>query len=83
MIISYQKFYKLTNDIINFVNDIESLLVVIREIKLEIKKHFDIIIKKVYPDAKIEILSLQLAGKKRMGTAEFLRGFSVDGAHFA
>ena len=60
MIISYQKFYKLTNDIINFVNDIESLLVIIREIKFEIKKHFDIIIKKVYPDAKIEIYGSSL-----------------------
>lgn len=33
-------------------------------------------------DARIELLSVQLAGKKRMGVAEFLRGFSVDSAHF-
>ena len=29
-------------------------------------------------DAKLEILSLQLAGKKRMSTAEFLRGFELN-----
>ena len=33
-------------------------------------------------DARIELLSVQLAGKKRIGVAEFLRGFSVVGTHF-
>ena len=33
-------------------------------------------------NARIEITSVQLAGKRRMNTAEFLRGFSIDGAHF-
>ena len=60
MIISYQKFYKLTNDIINFVTDIESLLIILREIKMEIKNHFEKIIKKVYNDAKIEIYGSSL-----------------------
>ena len=30
-------------------------------------------------DAKIEILSLQVAGKRRMPTADFLRGFPIEG----
>lgn len=32
-------------------------------------------------DAKIEILSLQMAGKRRMPTADFLRGFNIEGCH--
>ena len=60
MIISYQKFYKLTNDIIDFVANMESLLTIIREIKMEIKKHFEGIIKKVYDDAKIEMYGSSL-----------------------
>ncbi len=32
-------------------------------------------------DAKIEILSLQIAGKRRMPTADFLRGFNIEGCH--
>ena len=55
MIMSYQKFYKLSQDVLNFYTDIESLLVILREIKLEIKTHLENIIKKVYDDAKIEI----------------------------
>lgn len=30
-------------------------------------------------DGRLEVLSLQLSGKKRMGVAEFLRGFDLDG----
>lgn len=33
-------------------------------------------------NGEIEILSLQLAGKKRMTAAEFMRGFSMDGSKF-
>ena len=58
--ISYQKIYKLTTDIINFNTNIESLLVILREIKLEIKNHFEIIIKKVFKDAIIEIYGSSL-----------------------
>jgi len=58
--ISYQKFTKLANDIIDFNNDLESLLIIIREIKYEIKKHFDEIIKKIYPEAKLEIYGSSL-----------------------
>lgn len=32
-------------------------------------------------DAKIEILSLQVAGKRRMPTADFLRGFNIEDCH--
>ena len=58
--ISYQKIYKLTTDIINFNTNIESLLVILREIKLEIKNHFEKIIKKVFKEAIIEIYGSSL-----------------------
>ncbi len=32
-------------------------------------------------NAKIEIQSLQMAGKRRMPTADFLRGFNIEGCH--
>ena len=56
MMISYEKFKKLTEDIFTFSEDIESLLVIIRKIKMEIKLHFESIIKKIYhKNSKIEI----------------------------
>ena len=56
MIISYEKFKKLSDDIFIFSEDIESLLVIIRKIKMEIKIHFESIIKKIYQkNSKIEI----------------------------
>ena len=56
MIISYEKFKKLSDDIFIFSEDIESLLVIIRKIKMEIKLHFESIIKKIYQkNSKIEI----------------------------
>jgi len=56
MMISYEKFKKLTEDIFIFSEDIESLLVIIRKIKMEIKQHFESIIKKIYhKNSKIEI----------------------------
>ena len=56
MMISYEKFKKLTDDIYIFSEDIESLLVIIREIKMEIKLYFESIIKKIYhKNSKIEI----------------------------
>ena len=58
--ISYQKIYKLTADIINFNTNIESLLVILREIKMEIKNHFEKIIKKVFKEAIIEIYGSSL-----------------------
>ena len=58
--ISYQKISKLTNDIIEFNNDLESLLVIIRQIKYEIKYHFDEIIKKVFNGAVLDIYGSSL-----------------------
>ena len=46
MIISYDKFSKLLDDINIFNKDLESLLIIIRKIKLEIKNHFESIVKK-------------------------------------
>jgi len=59
-IISYQKFAKLNKDIIDFNNDLESLLIILREIKYEIKYHFDYIIRKVYKEAKLDIYGSSL-----------------------
>ena len=56
MIISYEKFNKLTDDISIFNKDMESLLIIIRKIKIEIKYYFESIIKKIYhKNSKIEI----------------------------
>ena len=59
-IISYQKFAKLNKDIIDFNNDLESLLVILREIKYEIKYHFDNVVRKVYKEAKLDIYGSSL-----------------------
>ena len=59
-LISYQKFSKLADDIIDFNEDLESLLVILREIKFEIKHHFDNIIKKIYKESKLEIYGSSL-----------------------
>ena len=59
-LISYQKFSKLANDIIDFNEDLESLLVILREIKYEIKNHFDNIINKIYKESKLEIYGSSL-----------------------
>ena len=53
--ISYQKISKLTKDIIDFNTDLESLLVIMRGIKYEIKYYFDNIINKIFHGAKLEI----------------------------
>ena len=56
MMISYEKINKLTEDIFIFNKDMENLLFIIRKIKIEIKHHFESIIKKIYhKNSKIEI----------------------------
>ena len=56
MMISYEKFNKLTDDINTFNKESESCLLIIRKIKIEIKHHFELIIKKIYyKNSKIEI----------------------------
>ena len=56
MIISYEKFNKLTEDINTYNKDLESLLNIIRKIKIEIKYHFESIVKKIYnKNSKVEI----------------------------
>ena len=61
MIISYDKFSKLLDDINIFNKDLESLLIIIRKIKLEIKNHFESIVKKIYnKNSKIEIYGSSL-----------------------
>ena len=36
----------------------------------------------ILPDGYLSIMELQLAGKKRMSVADFLRGTHIEGAHF-
>ena len=56
MIISYEKFNKLTEDINTYNKDLESLLIIIRKIKVEIKYYFESIIKQIYnKNSKVEI----------------------------
>ena len=56
MIISYEKFKKLTDDISIFNRNMERVLIIIRKIKIEIKYYFESIIKKIYDkNARIEI----------------------------
>ena len=56
MIISYEKFNKLTEDIITYNKDLEFLLNIISKIKIEIKNHFELIIKKIYnKNSKMEM----------------------------
>ena len=59
--ISTDKLSKLNNDITNFNEDIEELLIIFRKIKKEIKNHFEIIIKDVYKNnSQIEIYGSSL-----------------------
>ena len=56
IMISYEKINKLTEDINTFNKDLKTLLLIIREIKIEIRHHFESIIKKIYgKNARIEI----------------------------
>ena len=56
MIIPYENLNKLNDDIDSFNKDMESILIIIREIKKEIKCHFELIIKNIFEnDSKIEI----------------------------
>ena len=61
MIISYEVFNKLLDDINIFNKDLESLLIIIRKIKLEIRYHFEEIVKKLYnQNSKVEIYGSSL-----------------------
>ena len=59
--ISSDKLNKLNNDITNFNEDIEDLLIIFRKIKKEIKNYFEIIIKDIYKNnSQIEIYGSSL-----------------------
>ena len=61
LMIQAEKFSKLTDDIIYFNNDLESLLKIIRKIKFEIKDHFEVIIKQIYQkESHLEIYGSSL-----------------------
>ena len=61
MMISYEKFNKLTDDISMFNKESENCLLIIRKIKTEIKYYFESIIKNIYyKNSKIEIYGSSL-----------------------
>ena len=55
ILISYKQFPKLTDDIINFNNDLESLLIIMREIKYQIRSHFDFIIHQIFKKGSLKL----------------------------
>ena len=55
ILISYKQFPKLTDDIINFNNDLESLLIIMREIKYQIRSHFDFIIHQIFKKSSLKL----------------------------
>ena len=59
--ISNEQLIKLNDDINNFNKDIESLLIIFRKIKKEIKNHFECIIKNIYKNnSQLEIYGSSL-----------------------